>query len=128
MSYQDYLKSKQWADLKTKFRKKIKTRRCQFCGAMGELHIHHRTYVRLGRERFKDLVQLCDPCHSAIHDLVKSGKVKKVEDATRIVGARTRKDGQFQRFDARGKKRQELRAQLKHSRMERFDAFERAIS
>ncbi len=126
MKYQEYLKSNHWKETKARFRKKVKGRRCQFCGATGELHIHHRTYERLGRERLKDLVQLCEECHKAIHDLVKSGKAKTIENATRII--RDRNFGKFKYFEVRGKKRHELREQLKIGRRERFDAFEHAIS
>jgi hypothetical protein len=32
-----------------------------------ELHIHHRTYERLGEERLEDVEILCRECHDKIH-------------------------------------------------------------
>ena len=43
--------------------------RCRICGE-GEpatrLHVHHRTYVRLGCELPGDLTTLCEPCHDGV--------------------------------------------------------------
>jgi len=39
--------------------------RCQLCNSDAEpLHVHHRTYERLGQETGADLVVLCERCHS----------------------------------------------------------------
>lgn len=44
---------------------------CQVCGGEWTLRsgdLHHRTYARLGRERWVDLMPLCrHPCHSLLH-------------------------------------------------------------
>lgn len=44
---------------------------CLVCGAPWTLRagdLHHRTYARLGHERFTDLVPLCrQPCHEQVH-------------------------------------------------------------
>ena len=42
--------------------------RCQLCNAAGELHVHHRTYDRLGNEDLSDLTVLCKHCHAKFHD------------------------------------------------------------
>jgi 5-methylcytosine-specific restriction endonuclease McrA len=36
---------------------------CALCGATSLLHVHHRTYDRLGRELDGDLEVLCERCH-----------------------------------------------------------------
>jgi 5-methylcytosine-specific restriction endonuclease McrA len=41
--------------------------RCQTCGTIGTLQVHHLTYRRLGRERRSDLRVLCCGCHSRVH-------------------------------------------------------------
>lgn len=41
---------------------------CAVCSATTKLHVHHRTYVRLGRERLADLAILCERCHARLHD------------------------------------------------------------
>ena len=41
---------------------------CRICEAHGvELHVHHLTYERVGKENLKDLVTLCRRCHTDIH-------------------------------------------------------------
>jgi len=43
---------------------------CAACGAGWTLRhgdLHHRSYERLGHERFGDLVALCRPCHTEVH-------------------------------------------------------------
>ncbi len=41
--------------------------RCERCGSRRRLTIHHRTYVRLGRERRRDVSVLCWDCHRGHH-------------------------------------------------------------
>ncbi len=44
---------------------------CQECNARGwdvELHVHHLTYDRLGREKMADLRVLCAGCHGREHE------------------------------------------------------------
>jgi hypothetical protein len=40
---------------------------CRTCGATDRLHVHHRTYERLGNELPDDLIILCADCHARIH-------------------------------------------------------------
>jgi len=35
--------------------------------AAGDLHVHHRTYERLGEERIEDMEILCRGCHDKVH-------------------------------------------------------------
>ena len=46
--------------------------RCERCGSRGsranwELHVHHLTYERAGREELSDVEVLCLGCHNAQH-------------------------------------------------------------
>lgn len=41
--------------------------RCQDCGATRDLHVHHLTYKRHGRELPRDLRVLCARCHRGRH-------------------------------------------------------------
>lgn len=64
--YQAYLRSKAWRI----FRSAIVVERgakCEKCSATKQLHVHHVTYERLGRERPEDVLVVCKPCHEAIH-------------------------------------------------------------
>jgi hypothetical protein len=40
---------------------------CERCGQRRHLHVHHRTYERLGCERLEDLEVLCLDCHEQTH-------------------------------------------------------------
>jgi hypothetical protein len=45
---------------------------CAICGRPWTLKdgdLHHRSYARLGQERFEDLVPLDRVCHEALHQL-----------------------------------------------------------
>ena len=37
--------------------------------------MHHLTYERVGEEHLDDLVLLCVPCHSAVHELERRGEM-----------------------------------------------------
>jgi 5-methylcytosine-specific restriction endonuclease McrA len=48
---------------------------CAVCGAAWTLrhgHLHHRSYERLGRERFEDVTPLCRACHERVHRILAS--------------------------------------------------------
>lgn len=72
LPYADYLQSEHW---KTTRRVVVWDAdfRCQLCNTceLGQpwgLHVHHRTYERLGYERRQDLIALCPDCHARFHD------------------------------------------------------------
>jgi 5-methylcytosine-specific restriction endonuclease McrA len=57
-------------------------KKCQACGKISDLHVHHLSYERLGEELDEDLVTLCKRCHFLIHhDHPHSGL--SLADATR---------------------------------------------
>lgn len=64
--YGEYLRSPEW-----KARRKEALARaeeaCQICGSPRDLHVHHRTYERVGCERPSDLTVLCGDCHHHFH-------------------------------------------------------------
>lgn len=67
VDYHKYLKSEEWAE----FRKLIfewRGRKCQLCLTERNLHLHHMTYKRLGKEDPRDVLIVCDKCHKFIHD------------------------------------------------------------
>jgi 5-methylcytosine-specific restriction endonuclease McrA len=42
--------------------------RCQFCGSMTNLEVHHRQFrSHSGPDREHNLITLCNSCHSAEH-------------------------------------------------------------
>jgi hypothetical protein len=74
--YAEYLNSEDWK------RRRLEWLRywggcciCNDSGKAAELNVHHRTYVRVGREEFKDCVVLCRNCH----ELFETKKAEKKE-------------------------------------------------
>jgi hypothetical protein len=66
-AYREYLESAAW---RAKREEAIERAggRCQLCNvAAPVLHVHHRTYERVGRELPGDLTVLCGPCHRRYH-------------------------------------------------------------
>jgi hypothetical protein len=69
--YQTYLQSEAWK-IRRKWKLEQAGHRCQVCNGDGELHVHHRTYDRIGDERENDLTVLCANCHARFHDKVEA--------------------------------------------------------
>jgi 5-methylcytosine-specific restriction endonuclease McrA len=66
MSYPEYLKTAHWDC--TRRRALLRAgHQCWRCEATSNLDVHHRTYVRRGREEEGDLVVLCRSCHALEH-------------------------------------------------------------
>ncbi len=66
IDYRAYIKSPAWHKRARSAKKQAKGR-CQVCYSDSELHAHHRTYERLGKELASDLVALCARCHGIFH-------------------------------------------------------------
>lgn len=62
-----YLRSSKWKILKQATLSRDNYC-CVTCLSSKNLHIHHITYIRLGREKKSDLVTLCAECHKNLHD------------------------------------------------------------
>lgn len=67
MPYADYLLSPEWRERRKQALDWARNA-CQLCNSPQEpLHVHHRTYDRLGAELPADLVVLCEDCHDKHH-------------------------------------------------------------
>jgi hypothetical protein len=66
MPYKEYLKTNHWLNLKEKIHEKYYDQ-CVECGSAERLQVHHKTYIRRGHEKLKDLILLCEKCHSKEH-------------------------------------------------------------
>lgn len=66
--YTEYLQSEEW-----KYKREevflSKWKLCQKCWSDQYLHIHHWTYLRLWKEKMKDLFVLCWSCHKKLHEI-----------------------------------------------------------
>jgi hypothetical protein len=67
MPYKEYLQTDEWKKRREKHLK-VANYKCQLCNSGGNLNVHHRTYERVGREDFMDLIVLCEKCHSLFHE------------------------------------------------------------
>lgn len=85
--YLEYLKSEAWK-VRRKWKLDQAGNRCQVCNAGGELHVHHRTYERVGEERDNDLTVLCEMCHTIFHDRIPKPPEPKPAAPTRDPKAR----------------------------------------
>jgi len=64
--YDEYLQSEEWKNKASSYKKNNPN--CGICNRTGILHVHHRTYVRCGKEEVMDLIVLCSECHKLFHD------------------------------------------------------------
>lgn len=72
--YDDYMASSAWAEKRRAY-KAERLWACCVCGLeRPDLHLHHITYIRLGKERLDDLIPMCADHHAAAHRLEKQGK------------------------------------------------------
>lgn len=61
--YRLHLRSREWRYLKA-YVISLRGRQCERCGnRYGKLHLHHKTYCRLGHEALRDVELLCYRCH-----------------------------------------------------------------
>lgn len=65
--YDTYLASEHWQQVR---RRALWTwdYRCAVCNSAQFVDVHHRTYKRLGRERWNDVIVLCRTCHENYHN------------------------------------------------------------
>lgn len=66
-TYQDYLDSDLWRD-KRSFILKLRPI-CELCQQNKSTSVHHKTYASVGNENKNDVMALCFPCHSDIHNV-----------------------------------------------------------
>lgn len=70
LSYAAYIKSDAWRFSPARLAELLASGgRCRICNDGGQatiLHVHHRTYERLGYEVADDLTTLCEACHDVV--------------------------------------------------------------
>lgn len=96
-SYRDYLASEHWQKVKKAFYNSSLCKRfdqnaacdsCERIMARNNLHLHHKTYERLGHERLTDFSLVCENCHSKIHKLFDSSTLSLWDATERILNRR----------------------------------------
>jgi len=83
MDYMEYLKTDWWKHRRKKFINKFKIKDC-YCCKESFREVHHCSYDRIGNEKDKDLVLLCNKCHNEVHNLVLNDKKIKLKEAHEI--------------------------------------------
>lgn len=84
MAYQDYLQTEHWQQTRRGALRRAGYS-CQVCSEKAKLHVHHRTYARLGHELDTDLIVLCAECHELFHangKLADGGRARLENDGT----------------------------------------------
>lgn len=71
--YAAYLESPEWAAFRERYFEKHE-RSCFVCGETFGIQLHHLSYRHVGRERFTDVIQLCDAHHKMTHRLIREKK------------------------------------------------------
>jgi hypothetical protein len=74
--YDLYLKTEHWKIVREMALEHFE-RRCGVCNSSENLHVHHRTYERRGKEDPRDVIVLCRACHRIFHD---NGRLAKEEE------------------------------------------------
>jgi hypothetical protein len=64
--YATYIRSAEWQAVRERYRASKMPQACVVCGKW-QVELHHRTYIRLGRERLTDLMPLCREHHKEAH-------------------------------------------------------------
>lgn len=73
-TYSEYLEGKHWKAFRSKWYRKFGSFKCSVCGDTEEVHLHHWTYVRLGKERLQDVYPLCRIDHDRVHEWCEENK------------------------------------------------------
>lgn len=75
LTYQQYLLSDHWRNLRKRYASSSRGKACYACGDTSKRwDLHHRHYRRLGEEHLNDLLRLCPECHAEAHDIEKRGE------------------------------------------------------
>lgn len=68
--YEEYIRSTRWKRKREEYFRSGRPKFCQGCKdkSIRQIHLHHKTYDRLGNEDLDDLVPVCEACHAMIHE------------------------------------------------------------
>ena len=101
ITYQEYLKSDHWKNIRRRYFRSKLYKGCYICGSRTNIQIHHKTYKRFGREWLNDLLALCTDCHKEVHEYHQKNpqrvlyavakKVKKVRNMARLTSEQIEK-------------------------------------
>jgi hypothetical protein len=84
-SLEQYYESEFWSRFKEGYFRRHE-RVCAVTGSVGNLHLHHLTYERLGAEKDDDVIPVCQDVHHLCHQLVDGHKVR-LEESVNVIKA-----------------------------------------
>lgn len=79
--YEHYLLSDAWANKRREAFKEYGMA-CMACKKAVNLHVHHATYKRFGKENLGDLRILCGACHDTLHRSFKASQENDLKSFT----------------------------------------------
>lgn len=82
--YHAYMASPEWAARKARFFR-LHERRCQACGDINDVHLHHRSYERFTHEHDADLRALCQQCHTWVHNVERNTSLSLAEATDTVI-------------------------------------------
>ena len=75
-SYEDYLNSDWWKNIKQKALKRKCYQYCLFCKSNKNLNLHHTSYKWINtKDELRTIICLCNKCHKEVHNYAKSNLV-----------------------------------------------------
>lgn len=77
MSYQEFLKSDYWYNVKLKAWKRKETYgRCLFCGSTKNIELHHITYKWIfTKDELRGIIALCREHHEEVHKYARENQI-----------------------------------------------------
>ena len=94
--YDVYLKSNHWRNFRNYLH--LETKKCELCGILTTLNVHHNNYQCLFKETEDDVHILCSCCHIKLHKLFDERQRLIVEDLNKINEIKERKDAMITYF------------------------------
>lgn len=65
MKYTQYIKGNDWLEKSARYLQEYPI--CELCHKFPGTQVHHTSYKRMGEEKRKDLMGVCDRCHKHLH-------------------------------------------------------------
>ena len=89
--YRKYLQSEHWKAFRLKALERA-SYACQLCNRKQKdgvtLHVHHRSYTRIGHEDEMDVVVLCSECHKKFHGINEDNKITCMTSKPKTMGGK----------------------------------------
>lgn len=87
--HREYVRGPEWKDRRRRYLRELDPAGCRMCarGWQGNWPLHHKSYERAGGggERDRDLIPVCERCHTFIHQLDhKRGPLRRLGFSLRL--------------------------------------------